>query len=685
MNSDIVAAKQSYNFDWLVGVGLALFALGLYLSTLAPSVLEADAGEFQFVPWLPGIAHPTGYPLYILLGWLWSHSVPIGEVAWRMNLLSALFGAITVGITYALARRLLDMTLPQTPIIACRLAAALSAVVFAVSPTFWSQAVIAEVYTLQALFITTILWLGLTYHAAEQGTKFRWGFLLSFIFGLGLTHHVTNILLTPALLLYLRIKSDSESRSAIGIKGALIYGLALGCPLLLYLYLPLIAPSTPYATITLSDTQTLTLYDNSLTGFWQHITATVFAAELQPAAIGFDRFKLTWQLLQQQVSWVGIILALGGIITLWQQKQSGLLILTGLTFLTFVTFNLMYFIGDVFVLFIPAWLIVCLWVGIGGLGLSHQIANTFVRRKMGSNEEVAFKSMRERLAQNMYKLVVIILQTILFALPIVLIISYRAQIDQSHNTTASERWQQILQEPLPQAAILVSNDRNEIMPMWYYQFVTKRRPDLFGLFPLIVTDANYANIGRVLEQALASGQPTYFIKAMDDLKIKAKIEPEGTLFRARAYTTTVKHHNSITLPELVVSRPSDTPLSETITLLGYDNLAYSIHPGDKISLILYWQPIQNLSIDYTSYIHIIGSEGQRVVQSDHQPGGNYYPSSKWQVGEILRDEHSLSLPDDISEGIYQLRVGMYYQPQAGVIQGMGDGIEMDQLNIKANE
>ena len=79
-------------------VGFALYAY-----TAAPAVLMADAGEFQFVPYIAGITHPTGYPLYTLLGWLWSHVAVIGNVAYRMNLFSALWGGLTVGLTYQVA------------------------------------------------------------------------------------------------------------------------------------------------------------------------------------------------------------------------------------------------------------------------------------------------------------------------------------------------------------------------------------------------------------------------------------------------------------------------------------------------------------------------------------------------------------------------------------------------------
>ena len=89
-----------------------------------------------------------------------------------------------------------------------------------------------------------------------------------------------------------------------------------------------------------------------------------------------------------------------------------------------------------------------------------------------------------------------------------------------------------------------------------------------------------------------------------------------------------------------------------------------------------------LAIDYTSYVHLISKEGQGIAQSDHRPGGDIYPSSYWQVGEVLRDVHTFSVPGDVSDGNYRLRVGMYYQPEPDVIEGMGNGTEIGIIAIR---
>ncbi|MEJ5200207.1 MAG: DUF2723 domain-containing protein, partial [Anaerolineae bacterium] len=135
-------------FDATLAVVVALLAFALYLRTLAPGVLGGDSGEFQFAAWLGGFAHPTGYPLYLLMGWLWTHVVPWGDPAWRMNLLSAIWGAAAVGMFYLLAAQLLPscVTSQRTntswwSTVGGRVSAFFAAMLFAVTPTFWSQAV----------------------------------------------------------------------------------------------------------------------------------------------------------------------------------------------------------------------------------------------------------------------------------------------------------------------------------------------------------------------------------------------------------------------------------------------------------------------------------------------------------------------------------------------------------------
>jgi len=651
----LITQFKPLNFiDAFIATGLTLVALCLYLLTLAPTVLEADSGEFQFVAWLPAIAHPTGYPLYTLLGWLWTHLFPWGEVAWRMNSFSAICAAGAVGLTYLLAVHWLALTLPATPRAAQRMAAILTAAMFAISPTFWSQAIVAEVYSLQLFLLALTLYL-----LARQSYLSP---MLALLFGLGLTHHVTTILWLPALVAF-SVLAANESTPPISQQARHLLWAIL--PLTLYFYLPWIAPLTPYATLQLSPSQPLVLYENTWHGFWQHLTATAFQGELQPDAVGLARLTLVATWLQQQVGWLGLGLMVMGLITLSQQKQIAILALTGLGALAVLAFNLSYFIGDVYVLFIPVWWVVCLWLGLGSLRLMHGLATQFVRGRLTVNTNLYFRPFEQRLGQRAYQIVMIGGMGLWLLLPISGLISHFNGLTQAHNTAARDRWQQILAEPLPERAILISNDRNEIMPMWYYQYVEKQRPDLQGLFPLITADPAYRNVGRVLDQALASARPVYLIKPMDGLRLKADLVATGTLFQAVAYPAPPQY-------------PRNIRFGETMILLGYDlSAAFT----STVTITLHWQSLRLTPFDYTSYVHLLDATGAGVTQSDHLPGGDFYPTHYWQVGEILHDPHMLTLPADLAATTYDLQVGWYRQPEPNQFENLGQSEIIGTINL----
>lgn len=662
--------------DASFGLFLAGLTLALYGATLAPTVLMADSGEFQFVLWLPGIAHPTGYPLYTLLGWLWSHALPFGEVARRINFFSAVTAAAAVGAVYAVALGLFERVLPETSAPARRIGAWATAATFAVTRTFWSQAIIAEVYALHALFVALVLWLCLKWLSSpSRGLRLA----LAFSYGLSLTHHRTMLLLLPAILVF------RFARPRAGAANSLREGtrpgewrrwaaspatalLAFALPLLLYLYLPLIAPATPYATLDLGPGQTLTLYDNSLRGFWDHVWGTVFATQLQPAH-ALEQIALAWQLLRAQVGWIGLGLGLLGLGRLLSGKDWAVLALTGLSFAALVAFNVIYAIGDIFVLFIPAWLILCLWIGLGGLALSHWLAGRVTQAKRSVVEEPNIGRISARLASGVEGLLTAILVSALLILPLILLVTRYAGVDQSRNTLARDGWQRLLAAPIPENAILLSNDRNEIMPLWYYQYVEGRRPDLQGLFPLIVTDPDYANVGRVLDRALASGRPVYLIKPMPGLALKADLTPEGPLFRARALPATP-------------ARSEPHEFGGLLRLLGYDLAPDAARAGETVAVSLYWQARQPLPLDYSTFVHLVDENLRGISQDDHQPGDVYYPTHLWQAGETLRDTHRLVLPEDLPEGEYRLLVGVYHQPAAGVIEPLGEAQVIGAITVR---
>jgi hypothetical protein len=149
----------------LVIVSLFIVSLFIYTATLLPDVLPADAGEFQLVAATAGVAHPPGYPLYTMLGWLFTH-LPLGpNPAWRVNLLSAATAAATVALVFHIARRMTGSAWGG-------LAAALA---LGSATTFWATATTASIRPLTAFFTALCLYALIEYKLRmANASTYKW-------------------------------------------------------------------------------------------------------------------------------------------------------------------------------------------------------------------------------------------------------------------------------------------------------------------------------------------------------------------------------------------------------------------------------------------------------------------------------------------------------------------------------
>jgi len=652
-------------YDYLLALLTGLLASILYVRTLAPGLLFGDSAEFQMAAWLGGFAHPTGYPLYLLLGNIWTHLLPAGDPAWRMNLLSALSGSLAVGLVYLLALRIIALSLrpgewsSEVPALfwcaAARLAALFAAVAFAAMPTFWSQAVIAEVYTLNAAFVAAVL-LGLTTWAAQppDGQRITPLYWTAAIYGLSLTHHRSMLLLLPAMAIYLwldyRTRSEMGRRTRFnGSQVALLLALVL-LPLLIYLYIPLRASLAPYAAVRIGPGQTLQLYRPTLAGFIGHVSGQVFGSALGAPAGLANRLASATRLFISEVParWAGLGLGLAGVIWLARRSRP-LLALTGSSFLAAVVFNLLYAIGDIFVFYIPAYLIWILWAASGVVAIGTLLSRAAAQ--LGSRAPRG----------------VLTLVTCLFAFALAAgsLVEHFSRLDRSQDHQARATWQAILAQPIPSDAILISNDRDEMVPFWYMQYVEGTRPDLTGLFPLIQPTPDWADVGQVISTALRSKRPVLLIKAMPGLETRFQIEPAGSLARVAGP---------------VVEKPPQSPRSVdfggAIRLTGYDLAPARLRGGGRIQVTLYWQPLHPLEVDYSTFVHLVDADGVVIGASDHRPGGVYYPTSLWQPGEILRDTHTVTLTADLGRPPYAIETGLYTSEPALKHLGQPERLEM---------
>ena len=196
--------------DWAQAGLVAAVLFALYAATAPRTVALEDDGLFILSSYFLGIEHPPGFPLYTLLGKL-STLLPFGSVAYRVHLLSGFFGGLTCGLLWMCARVLLEP----------RVAAYVAALALGVTPVFWSQALIAEVYTFNTAFFTGLMYLGLracppAADADPTAAKPKLLPWMALVFGLSLSNHWPLMLLAAPAFAILVLNLRRELARSFG-------------------------------------------------------------------------------------------------------------------------------------------------------------------------------------------------------------------------------------------------------------------------------------------------------------------------------------------------------------------------------------------------------------------------------------------------------------------------------------
>lgn len=330
----------------VAGLGVAGFAFFLYLKTLAPTVLYyerpdlIDSAMLQVHSYVLGITHPTGYPTYTMLAHLFTY-LPFGDPAYRVNLASAVFGAAAVFVLFFAGLRLSGRVW----------AAAVGALAFAVGNTFWSQAVIAEVYTLNADFVSLIVLVLLVWRDARKDRQLL---VVAFLMGLSLTNHLTSGLLLPTAALFVFAVDRRKLRERrLVLKGAALFVLGL-TP---YLYLPIRASMGP--PIGEAD-------PSSFAGFLELVSSSEVGipfGKFGPVEI-LSRLASFWGYLLDEFHFGLIIIAVVGALAMLLKDRAGALLL-GIPLLGWLAYTLEYDIFDYSIYFIPSYLMLALFMAAG--------------------------------------------------------------------------------------------------------------------------------------------------------------------------------------------------------------------------------------------------------------------------------------------------------------------------------
>jgi hypothetical protein len=432
---------------------VAGLAFLVYLLTLAPGLSfehnGTDGGDLVTAAWTLGVPHPTGYPTYTLLAWLFTR-LPLGVVAYRASLLSAVCAAAATGLLYASLRLLVPWRAvvpagPQPlPRLWARLAAEpgallpeAAALTFAFSSLLWSQAVIAEVYALLTLFAALLLWLLLRWRAGGSDLYF---WLAGLTLGLGMGNHLTLILGVPACFVLLWPQRRRWLRLRVLVPAALLFLAGLG----VYAYLPLAARGDP--PVNWGNPQN-----------WPRFLWVVTARQYQQFAFGLDPSAVlarlgSWAwLLGDQFGWWGLAMALAGAAWSWQRDRA--MARCGLVWaLLGGTYAFFYDTGDSQAYLLPLLLFLATWWAEGGLGLLRMVS---VRRPD-----------RVRLAL-----------AVLLLLPLLSLALHWQAADPDDDWLVHTYIQQAL-DGVEQGGLVVVRSDRPTFALWYGQYVEDRRPDV---------------------------------------------------------------------------------------------------------------------------------------------------------------------------------------------------------------
>lgn len=327
----LVRSYPEHRYNLPLGFAVAFIVnFTFYLAGLAPTVTFEDSGELIAAAYTVGVPHEPGYPLFTMLGKLFT-LLPFGDIAYRVNLMSAVFSALGAAFVYLIAVYLMDaLTAADQKTFSFRrrlfpsyMAAGIASVAVGLSPSYFSQSVITEVYALNNFFTGALLfilmkWYRLNCQAAQSPENYseprkKWFYIYSLFCGLTLTNHHTALIFVPLGLIFILIVNRRFLFDAPLLLKAFA---AFFIGLLPYLYLPLASSANP--AMDWGDPE-------SWTNFWRVVTRHQYGLDIdkpRSAQVLLSQIALHYQLLAEQYRWVWITAGMGGLIWIWKKNRA---------------------------------------------------------------------------------------------------------------------------------------------------------------------------------------------------------------------------------------------------------------------------------------------------------------------------------------------------------------------------
>ena len=362
----------------------------------------------QYVGKVLGIPHAPGYPLYVMLNHLFVTLFPFGSLATRVNLLSAVFTLLSIFVFFEI---LLQLKLRPY-------AAYVAALAFGLTTTQWFYALIAEVYSLNILFVALVILFLLRWHDTLADRDF---YLACLLYALSFGNHQLMIALLPSFVYLVWVtKKDVlwNPKKILVVAGFVL----LGFSQYLYIFVRSNNPDTPYLVL---DTQTFTGFlRNPGVGNAFHLSLGEVLSRRVPVAAGF--FWSNFYLL--------LFLALWGIFLL-KDRQINIFLLSFLVINTL--FVLQFEIREADAFFSPGFLVIMIYVGFAINGLLERVLRS---------PKTAWLA--------------------LFIPLLLLVVNYR-KVDQSQRTRHAGRVEEILRV-VDRDAIIITDEYDYSTYFWYY-------------------------------------------------------------------------------------------------------------------------------------------------------------------------------------------------------------------------
>jgi hypothetical protein len=415
----------------------------VYAITVCPTVELIDSGELALAVKNLGIAHPTGYPLYTLLGRIFS-IIPIGHLIIRLNFLSLLFTALAAGFLYLLIS---EFILKDRRKLVYETISAAAALFVALSPVWWSQGTTNEVYSLNLLLISISIWSLAEF--SKQGSV-RMLLLSAYVLGLSLANHLSAVYLIPSFV-YLAIVSIREFRvKSKSIARAVLFFVIPGT---LYAVLPIRAHFRPF--LNWGGVSDPYFFYKHITG-WQY-RVWMFTKPLEIFNNFGAKIGPALKLYLGQFGWIGLLFILTGIVVAALRFRK-LLIFAGLICILNLIYALNYEIMDIESYYLPMFLVSGIFLALGIITVFNRLFKTF-----GRSNAVAWA-----------------MAGAVFILPIYNLAANFSEMDQSQKTSARQGVYDISKAMEPGGLILVEN-WDFYSPWLYLHFEENYRPDLVFL------------------------------------------------------------------------------------------------------------------------------------------------------------------------------------------------------------